>query len=165
MENLIYMHAKGNLAGTVGRAQNGGDGLKIAVVDGQGGGIGRIIVEKLRRELGESCEIIGLGTNSIATSLMLKAGANEGATGENAVVYSVPRVDIITGSVAVIAANSYSGELTPRMAEAIASADAIKVLMPLNRYGIEITGTVDEPLPIQVDNLVGRIRDLVMTES
>lgn len=139
--------------------------MKIAVVDGQGGGIGRIIVEKLRRELGETCEIIGLGTNSIATSLMLKAGANEGATGENAVVYSVPRVDIIAGSVAIIAANSYSGELTPRMAEAIASADAIKVLMPLNRYGIEITGTMDEPLPIQVDNLVGRIRDLVMIES
>jgi len=138
--------------------------LKIAVVDGQGGGIGRVIVEKLRRELGESCEIIGLGTNAIATSLMLKAGANEGATGESAVVYCAPRVDIITGSVVIIAANSYSGELTPRMAEAIASSSANKVLIPLNRYGIEITGTGDEPLPIQVDNLVGRVRELVVAK-
>lgn len=140
---------------------NGGDGLKIAVVDGQGGGIGRIIVEKLRRELGESCDIMGLGTNAIATSLMLKAGANEGASGESAVIYSASRADIITGSVVIIAANSYSGELTPRMAEAIASSDATKVLIPLNRYGIEIAGTGDEPLPIQVDNLVSRVSELV----
>jgi len=134
--------------------------LRIAVIDGQGGGIGRVIVEKLRRDLGESCEIIGLGTNAIATSLMLKAGANEGATGENAVIYSVARADVIVGSIALLAANSYSGELTPKMAEAIATAAAVKVVIPLNRYGIEVTGVVDEPLPIQVDHLVNRIHEL-----
>ena len=134
--------------------------MRVVVIDGQGGGIGRVIVEKLRRDLGESCEIIGLGTNAIATSLMLKAGANEGATGENAVVYSVARVDVIAGSIAMLAANSYSGELTPKMAEAIATAAAIKVVIPLNRSGIEVTGMVDEPLPIQVDHLVSRIREV-----
>jgi len=105
--------------------------MKIAVIDGQGGGIGRLIVEKLREALGNSCTILALGTNALAASVMLKAGANEGASGENAIVFSSSRVDIITGSVAILAANSYSGELTPRMAEAIASSEAVKILIPL----------------------------------
>lgn len=83
--------------------------MRIAVVDGQGGGIGRLIVEKLRQELGNSCHIIGLGTNAVASSLMLKAGANEGASGENAIVYCCQRVDIIAGSVAIIAAHAFLG--------------------------------------------------------
>ncbi len=132
--------------------------MKIAVVDGQGGGIGRLMVEKLRQEMGPACYIIGLGTNAIATSMMLKAGANEGASGENALVYSASRVDVIVGSIAIIAANSYSGELTPRMSEAIASAEAVKILIPLNRCGIEISGVVDDPLPVQVDYLVNQVK-------
>jgi len=137
-----------------------GEVVKIAVVDGQGGGIGRIIVEKLRQELGNSCHIIGLGTNAIAVSLMLKAGANEGASGENAVIHCASRVDVIAGSVAIVAAHSFLGELTPAMAEAIASGDAIKVLIPLNRYNLEISGVVDEPLPLQVNHLVARVRQI-----
>lgn len=134
--------------------------MRIAVVDGQGGGIGRIIVEKLRQELNQKCSIIGLGTNAVATSVMLKAGANEGVSGENAVAFCASRVDVIVGSVAIIAANSFSGELSPRMAEALASSTASKVLLPLNRCGIEIAGAIDEPLPIQVDQLVARVKDL-----
>ncbi len=134
--------------------------MRIAVVDAQGGGIGRIIVEKLRQELGDKCHIIGLGTNAIASSLMLKAGANEGASGENAVVQTVSRVDVVVGSVAIIAAHAYLGELTPRMAEAIAASEAIKVLLPLNRYNIEISGATDEPLPLQVGQLVDRVQQI-----
>jgi len=134
--------------------------VKIAVVDGQGGGIGRIIVEKLRQEMGNTCHIIGLGTNAVATSLMLRAGANEGASGENAVVRTVAGVDVIVGSIAVIAAHSFLGELTPAMAEAIASTRAIKVLIPLNRYNLEISGMIDEPLPLQVNHLVSRVRQI-----
>lgn len=134
--------------------------LKIAVVDGQGGGMGRIIVEKLRQELGNSCQIIGLGTNAVASSLMLKAGANDGASGENAVIQCAKRVDVITGSVSIVAAHSFLGELTPRMAEAIASSDAVKVLLPLNRYNLEICGVVDQPLPLQVNSLVARVREI-----
>ncbi len=132
----------------------------IAVVDGQGGGIGRILVEKLRHELGTNGWIIGLGTNAVATSVLLKAGCNEGASGENAVVRTVTQADLVVGSVAIIAANSYRGELTPRMAEAIASAQAPKILLPLNRCGIEISGVIDEPLPIQVDRLLSRVREI-----
>ena len=134
--------------------------MKIAVVDGQGGGIGRIIVEKLRHELGSTVQIVGLGTNAVASSVMLKAGANEGASGENAVVYNVQRVDCIVGSVAIIAANSFAGELSPRMAEAIATVDAVKILIPINKAGIQITGTIIESLPIQVDQLIERVHEL-----
>lgn len=134
--------------------------MRIAVVDGQGGGIGRLIVEKLRQELGNSCHIIGLGTNAVASSLMLKAGANEGASGENAIVYCCQRVDIIAGSVAIIAAHAFLGELTPRMAEAIASSPAVKVLLPLSRYHLEICNVDNHPLPAQVNSLAARVREI-----
>ncbi len=132
----------------------------IVVIDGQGGGIGRVIVEKLRHELGQECSIVALGTNAVATSIMLKAGANEGASGENALIRTVTRANMIVGSIAILAANSYSGELTATMAEAVASSSALKVLIPLNRYGIELTGAVDEPLPMQVDRLVSKVREI-----
>lgn len=137
--------------------------MRVAVVDGQGGGMGRLVVEKLRQEFGNSITILALGTNALATSMMLKAGANEGASGENAVVYSAGRVDVVLGSIAIIAAHAFSGELTPRMAEAIATSNAAKVLLPINRYGLEIAGVVDAPLPIQVDHLVNKVRRLFDT--
>ncbi|MGE5423053.1 MAG: DUF3842 family protein [Ignavibacteriales bacterium] len=139
--------------------------MKIAVVDGQGGGIGRLMVEKLRAEFGETVQIIGLGTNALATSMMLKAGANEGASGENAVKYCSNRVDIIVGSIGIIAANSFAGELSPVMAEAIASSDAVKVLIPINRSAIEVAGVVDESLPMQVDNLVASVRKVIQRDG
>lgn len=139
----------------------GGVGLRVAVVDGQGGGIGRLIVEKMRQELGPGVHILALGTNAVASSAMLRAGANEGASGENAVVFNAGRVDCIVGSVAIIAANSLGGELSPRMAEAVASSDAIKVLIPLNRSRLDIVGTIGESLPLQVDHLVDRVREML----
>jgi hypothetical protein len=121
--------------------------MKIAVVDGQGGGIGKAIVEKLRVSFGQELEIIALGTNALATSLMLKSGANEGATGENAITYNASKVDIIIGSIGIISANSMLGELTPSMACAISESHAKKILIPLNRCNIYVAGIKNEPLP------------------
>jgi hypothetical protein len=132
--------------------------VKIAVIDGQGGGIGRLIIEKLRNEFGQDINIMALGTNAVATSVMLKAGANDGASGENAVVQGAYKADIILGSVAIIAANAYYGELTTPMAEAVSTSPAHKLLIPMNRCGIEISSSQDEPLPIQVDQLISRVR-------
>ncbi len=128
--------------------------LKVAVVDGQGGGIGSLIVKRLRDAFGEDLEIIALGTNSTATTAMMKARANRGATGENAIVHNSGRVDVIVGPISIISANSMLGELTPKMAEAIASSRARKVLLPLNQEGIELVGVDYEPLPHLVEKVI-----------
>lgn len=128
--------------------------MRIAVIDGQGGGIGKSIVEKLRKELPDDVPIIALGTNVAATSLMLKAGANEGASGENAIIYNVPKVDIILGAIGIIVANSMMGELTPLMAEAIGSSPAKKILIPVNKCNIEVAGVMNETLPQHIDNAI-----------
>ncbi len=128
--------------------------MKVAVIDSQGGGIGKLITEKIRKTLKDRVEIIALGTNAMATALMLKAGADEGASGENAVCETVKRVDVVLGPVAIIIANSMSGEVTPKMAIAIAGADAEKILIPLNKSGVNIVGLYNEPLPHLVDMMV-----------
>ena len=132
--------------------------MKIAVIDSQGGGIGKYIIERLRKELTEDTEILALGTNALATAAMLKAGANEGASGENAIIYNAGRVDIITGPIGIIAANSFLGEVTPKMAAAIATSSVCKVLIPVTREGIEIAGYTPEPLPHLIDDMVNRIK-------
>jgi hypothetical protein len=133
--------------------------MRIAVVDGQGGGIGKAIVEKMRKELPENIDIIALGTNAVASMLMLKAGANEGASGENAIVYNANKVDFIVGTIGIIAANSMMGELTPLMAQAISESSARKILIPLNRCNVEIVGVKSEPLPHHIEGLVNIIKN------
>jgi hypothetical protein len=135
----------------------------IAVIDGQGGGIGSAIIKRLRDTLAEEVEIIGLGTNAMATGAMLKGGANKGASGENAIVRTVKTVDIIIGTTGIVLANSMMGELTPKMAEAIASSPATKFLLPLKMPEVEIIGAPKEPLPHLIDQLVKRIREIHVT--
>lgn len=134
--------------------------MRIAVVDGQGGGIGKAIVEKIKFALPE-IEILALGTNSVATGQMLRAGADEGATGENAIVHNMKYVDIIVGVIAILNANSMMGELSPRMAEAIGESRAFKVLLPINRCNIQVVSVVEAPLGIHIDNAVQAIKEYV----
>ena len=135
----------------------------IAVIDGQGGGIGSAIIKRLRESLAEDVEIIGLGTNAMATGAMLKGGANKGASGENAIIQTVRAVDIIIGTTAIVLANSMMGELTPKVAEAITSSPAIKCLLPLKIAEVEIIGAPKEPFPHLIDQLVKRIREILVT--
>jgi len=127
---------------------------RIGVIDGQGGGIGSTIIKKLKDLLGETVEIIALGTNAIATAQMLKAKANRGASGENAIVQTAGKVDIIIGAVSIVMAHSMMGEVTPRMAEAVASSPAKKLLIPLSQENIEIIGIASIPLPHLIDALI-----------
>jgi hypothetical protein len=133
----------------------------VAVIDGQGGGIGSLIIKRLREAFTEEVEVIGLGTNAMATGAMLKAGANKGASGENAIVQTVKTVDIVIGTTSIILANSMMGELTPKMAEAIASSPATKCLLPLKIPELEIVGAPKEPLPHLVDQLIKRIQEII----
>lgn len=132
--------------------------LKIGVIDGQGGGIGSLIVKRLRDEFGDAVEILALGTNAAATTAMMKSRANKGATGENAIVWNAGRVDLITGPLSIVLPNAMLGELTPKMAEAIVSSNIKKILLPLNQEGINVTGVEKEPLPHMVEKLIERIR-------
>ena len=135
--------------------------MRIAVIDGQGGGIGKAIVEKMRTCFGNDIEIIALGTNALATALMLKAGANEGASGENAIIVNAPKVDLIIGSIGIISANSMLGELTPLMAKAVATSSAKKVLIPLNRCNVFVAGVKSEPLPHLIEDAVKMIKSFM----
>lgn len=135
--------------------------MRIAVVDGQGGGIGKLIVEKLRIAFGNELAILAMGTNALATALMLKAGANEGASGENVIIYNASKVDIIIGAIGIVCANSMLGELTPIMAKAISESSAIKVLIPLNRCNILVAGTKNEPLPHYIDEAIDLVGDIL----
>ncbi|KNY29295.1 Protein of unknown function DUF3842 [Pseudobacteroides cellulosolvens ATCC 35603 = DSM 2933] len=104
--------------------------MRVAVIDGQGGGMGKAIVEKLRIVFENHIEILALGTNALAASLMLKAGADECASGENSIVFCSSKVDVIIGPIGIIAANSMLGELTPNMAKAIAESGQERYLFP-----------------------------------
>jgi hypothetical protein len=133
--------------------------LKIAVVDGQGGGIGSLIVKRLRQEFGDSLEIIALGTNAVATTAMMKAGAARGASGENAIVWNAGKSDIITGPVSIMLPNAMFGELTAKMAEALSSSPAKKILLPINQEQVDIIGVIKEPLPHLVEALIHKIKE------
>lgn len=139
--------------------------MRIAVIDGQGGGIGKAIVERIRLTFGNELEIIALGTNALAASLMMKAGANECASGENSIRYNMPRVDVVFGSIGIIAANAMIGELTPDMAAAIASSEALKILIPLNKYKIKVVGVRNEPLPHFIDEAMEVLKKYMEDEK
>jgi len=127
---------------------------RICVIDGQGGGIGSAIIKRLTVAMGGSIEIVALGTNAIATAQMLKARANRGASGENAIVCTVPTADIIIGPISIIMANAMMGELTPAMARAVAASPARKLLLPLSQENVEIVGLAQAPLPHLIDALI-----------
>ncbi len=135
--------------------------MRVAVVDGQGGGIGKLIVARLKKSLPD-VHVIALGTNALATLAMLKAGADQGATGENAIRVTVAEVDVVAGCLGIVLANSMLGELTTQMAEAISSTKAKKILLPINRCGVDIIGVdVSEPLPAMIDALVEQVAVLL----
>ncbi len=126
--------------------------MKIAVVDGQGGGIGRAITAHVRQALPEA-EILALGTNSIATAAMLKAGATAGATGENAICHNAGKVDFILGVTGICLANAIMGEISPRIAQAIAESPAEKLLIPVSSCGVRVMGVQEKKLSAYIEEM------------
>jgi len=127
---------------------------RVCVIDGQGGGIGSAIIRKLKETFGETVEIVALGTNAVATAQMLKARANRGASGENAICRTVARADVVLGPLGIVVAHAMMGEVTPAMAEAVAASPAPKLLLPLSQDNITIVGNRGLPLPRLVDEAI-----------
>ena len=139
--------------------------MVIMVVDGQGGGIGKALIERLKNAVGTEHELIAVGTNALATMGMMKGGAKNIATGENAVIYNAKRADIIVGSIGIISANAMLGELSPAMAAAIGESDAVKILIPLNRCGLRVAGVATDSLPAMMDDAVRMVVDYINKNS
>ena len=130
--------------------------MTILVIDGQGGRLGKQIIEAARREFAQA-EIIAVGTNATATATMLKAGADDGATGENPVVVACRRADIIIGPLGIVIADSLLGEVTEKMALAVARSKAERILIPMNRCDNLVAGVNAQSIGELVDDAVAKM--------
>lgn len=127
--------------------------MKVLIIDGQGGGVGRALVERIKAELPEQ-KLIALGTNALATAAMLRAGADQGATGENAIRVNAADADLILGPIGIVIANAMMGELTPRMAEAVGASRARKILVPIGRCRVQVASAQEAQLSATVEDAV-----------
>jgi len=135
MKNLIYPILSSRMENK----------MKVVIIDGQGGSLGKALVEAIRRNH-PTLEILAIGTNSMAASAMLRSGATAIATGENPVVVAARDAEIIIGPLGIIAADSLHGEITPAMASAISQSKAHKILIPITKCNISIVGKQELPL-------------------
>ena len=134
--------------------------MNILVIDGQGGRMGKSVIEQLKKKWPD-LEIIAVGTNSLATAAMLKAGADAAATGENPVLVNSRNSDIIIGPIGIVMANSLLGEITPAMAEAVSSSPAFKIFIPVNRCRHFIVGCGGQPLTAYISEVVEKVSQLL----
>lgn len=131
---------------------------KILIIDGQGGQIGSQLIKSIKEY---DVEIMAVGTNSTATNAMLKAGAKNGATGENPVIVGCKTADIIIGPIGIVIADSLYGEITPKMAIAVGQSNAKKILIPINKCDNIIVGVNDLNLTVMIKNVLKIVEDLI----
>ena len=134
--------------------------MKITIIDGQGGRIGRTVIEQIRKKHA-GLELYAIGTNSIATSAMLKAGAENGATGENAVIVNAADADVIIGPIGIMFANALLGEITPAIAAAVGASSAFKILIPVNRCNHYIAGCAEAPMSDYIRIAVEKLESML----
>lgn len=138
--------------------------MKLVIIDGQSGRMGALIAERVKAAK-LPCKVLAVGTNAIATATMMKAGANQGATGENPVMVACRTADVIVGPIGILSADALSGEVTPAMAVAIGQSAAKKLLLPVNRHcGHTMVGVRDLTLSQLVDEVVEQLRLLCAEE-
>ena len=133
--------------------------VKVLVIDGQGGGLGRQLVSALAAACPEA-ELTAVGTNSLAANAMLKAGASRAATGENAVVVNCRRADVIVGPIGIVIADALLGEITPAMAAAVCQSGAKRVLVPINHCENYVVGVPDQPVSQLVAVAAQKVKEL-----
>lgn len=133
--------------------------MKILIIDGQGGRIGKSVIEGIRNA-GLSAEITAVGTNSMSTSTMLKAGADHGATGENSVVVCAHNADVIIGPIGIVIADSLLGEVTEKMAVAVSKSRAKKLLIPINQCDNFVVGVEDLNINTLINSVVQQLKKM-----
>ena len=133
--------------------------MRVLVIDGQGGGLGRQLVAAISAACPDA-ELTAVGTNSLAASAMLKAGAARAATGENAVLVNARRADVIVGPLGIVIADALLGEITPAMAAAVGQADAKRILIPVNHCDNYVVGIADVPVGTLVQSAAPKVRAL-----
>lgn len=138
--------------------------MRLLVVDAQGGGIGKQVVAAVKKQFPQ-IEITAVGTNSTATSVMLKAGADHAATGENAVIVGCRNADIIVGPIGIVIADSLYGEITPAMATAIGQSSARRILIPMNHCDNVIVGVDDLGIGRLLTSVLERVREYMDTTN
>ena len=139
--------------------------MTIAVIDGQGGRMGALLVESMRRAgIGAPHRVLAIGTNALATSAMLKAGADQGATGANPVIVACRTADLIVGPIGILMADALLGEITPEMAVAVGRSAATKLLLPVNQCSSIVAGTQQMTLAQLIDSAVSQIAALAARE-
>ena len=134
--------------------------MRILVVDGQGGGVGRQLVAQIKQAFPDM-KLMAVGTNTLATAAMLKSGADNAATGENAVIVAARKADVIVGPLGIAVADSLGGEITPAMANAVAQADAKRILLPFKNCDNVIVGVSDFTLGTLIQHAVEEIRKIL----
>lgn len=132
--------------------------MRVCVIDGRGGGLGSRLVSGLRETLTLDCQILALGTNFAAAKAMREAGAEQVASGVEAISKLVPTADVIVASLNMVLPGSMLGEVTPEVAKTILEAKAKKVLLPLNRVRVEIVGTEGRTMDTLIDECLSRVR-------
>lgn len=132
--------------------------MEIVVVDGQGGGIGKNIIQALKKNF-HDVVVIGVGTNSIATTNLKKGGADVIATGENAIIYNVNQAKIVIGPIGIAFANSMYGEITPQIAQAVSQSEAHKYLIPMSQSNAHIVGSNQKLIPEYIDDLIDILKN------
>ena len=138
--------------------------MNILIIDGQGGGVGRQLVEKIKKALPEQ-KITAVGTNALAAQAMLKAGADRTATGENAVVVGCRTADIIIGPIGIAIADSLWGEITPKMALSVGQSNAVRILLPMNLCSNYIAGVDRINTSEIIDDCIVKIREILSQRS
>lgn len=133
--------------------------MNILVIDGQGGQLGSQLIKMVASELKE-LKITAIGTNAVATSAMLKAGAHQAATGENPVLVACKKADVILGPIGIVIADSMLGEVTAKMAVAVGQADAVRILMPVNKCENLVAGVTASSTKALLEDVMNKLREV-----
>ncbi len=134
--------------------------MNLLVIDGQGGQLGSQIIKAVRNRYND-IHIISVGTNATATASMIKAGADQGATGENPVIVASRKADVIVGPVGIVIADALLGEITPKMAVAIGQSNAAKILIPINKCENLVAGVPNLTTTALIDDTLNKLQEII----